>query len=77
MKNFLLITFIFLLSGCVTTKYIEKQSVPARQAVFAAGDSMLEGRVDLAEYYIFELEKLFTPPESKDRIVIKPLYKNR
>jgi len=58
--------------SCTSTKYIEKQSEPLKQAVYGANDSLKEARIDLAWFYSNETTKLVGPPLK--RISIKPLY---
>ena len=62
----------FVLAGCTTNRYIEKQSEPLKQAVYGVNDSLREARVDLALFYSNETTKLVSPPLK--RIQIKPLY---
>jgi len=60
------------LTSCTSTKYIEKQSEPLKQAVYGVNDSLKEARVDLAWFYSNETTKLVGPPLK--RLLIKPLY---
>jgi plasmid maintenance system antidote protein VapI len=71
-KNILLVTALSLFCSCTSTKYIEKQSEPLKQAVYGVNDSLKEARIDLAWFYSNETTKLVGPPLK--RISIKPLY---
>lgn len=72
LAKFGLIFSFFVLFGCTTNRYIEKQSEPLKQAVYGINDSLREARVDLAWFYSNETTKLVSPPLK--RISIKPLY---
>lgn len=67
-----ILLFFGLNTGCVRTKYVEKQSEPLSQSVYAVKDSIDNKRIDLADYYSSESVKLIEPP--KKRIDIKPIY---
>jgi len=71
-KNILLVAALSLFCSCTSTKYIEKQSEPLKQAVYGVNDSLKEARIDLAWFYSNETTKLVGPPLK--RISIKPLY---
>lgn len=74
MRNiFLLITLSLFLSGCQTTKFIEKYSEPLSQSVWATSDGIDAGRFDLAAKYSKLSTQLVPPP--KERIQINPLVK--
>ena len=66
-----LLSLGFLVS-CTSTRYIEKQSEPLKQAVYGVSDSLKEARIDLAWFYSNETTKLVGPPVK--RLSIKPLY---
>ena len=66
-----LLSLGFLVS-CTSTRYIEKQSEPLKQAVYGVSDSLKEARIDLAWFYSNETTKLVGPPLK--RLSIKPLY---
>ena len=70
--KWVLLASFLMLGACTSTKYIEKQSEPLKQAVYGVNDSLKEARVDLAWFYSNETTKLVGPPEK--RIPIKPLY---
>jgi hypothetical protein len=72
LAKFGLVFCFFVLAGCTTDRYIEKQSEPLKQAVYGVNDSLREARVDLALFYSNETMKLVSPPLK--RIQIKPLY---
>lgn len=74
MKNVFIILYCFLLFGCTTVKYVEKQSEELSRAVYATKDSLDYSRLDLAEKYAVESSKLVNPP--KNRIQIQPIVKN-
>jgi len=74
MKNIFVILYCFLLFGCTSIKYVEKQSEELSSAVYATKDSLDYSRLDLAEKYAIESSKLVNPP--KNRIQIHPIVKN-
>jgi hypothetical protein len=62
---------LFLLSGCaVAPQYLERTSEPLSRSVYATGDSLILGRVELAKSYNEATQKLIPPP--KKRILISP-----
>lgn len=62
-----------LLSGCASApKYLERTSEALSRSVYATGDSLVLGRVELAKAYNDAAEKLVPPP--KERIQIKSLH---
>jgi hypothetical protein len=74
--NFLLLSFFSLvfLTGCDNKIVIEKYSETLEQGVYAVADSLTNGRVDLAESYINNVEKIVPVP--KNRILITPVIKD-
>lgn len=65
----------FGLTGCNDDAIVvEKYSETVSQGLYAAGDAILHGRIDLAELYILNLEKIIPLP--KGRIVITPVIYN-
>lgn len=67
----LLVAALFLLSGCATTpQYLERNSEALSRSVYATGDSLILGRVELAKTYNEAAQKLVSPP--KQRIPIAP-----
>ena len=73
MKKILLI-LSFSIIGCSSPKYIEKTSEALSRAVYASGDSLDSGRVELAKFYNNESQKLIPPP--KNRIAVSPIISN-
>lgn len=68
----LLLASLFLLTGCAATpKYLEKTSEALSRSVYATGDSLVLGRVELAKEYNEATQKLVPPPNL--RVVIKPV----
>lgn len=53
---------------------VEKYSETVSQGLYAAGDALIHGRIDLAELYILNLEKIIPIP--KGRISITPVIYN-
>ena len=63
------------LSGCNPDSIVvEKYSETVSQGLYASGDALLHGRIDLAELYILNLEKIIPVP--KGRISITPVIYN-
>lgn len=73
MKKALLI-LCFSVIGCSSPKYIEKTSETLSRSVYASGDSLDLGRVELAKFYNNEAQKLIPPP--KVRIAVSPVISN-
>lgn len=69
-----LILIVFSMSGCKTTRYIEKQSEELSQSVYATKDSLDNARLDLAEKYALQTTRMIYPP--KQRIKIEPLIES-
>jgi hypothetical protein len=69
MKTLIIFFACIILTSC--TIYTEKRSEALSQAVFATSDSIDVARIDLAEKYSKEAEKLAYPP--KNRIKILPI----
>lgn len=69
MKTLASLLFLFFLTGCVSSpKYIEKNSEALSRSVYATGDSLVLGRIELAKKFSDESQKLVPPP--KERIPI-------
>jgi uncharacterized protein YceK len=67
----LLVALLSLLSGCAAApKYLERSSEALSRSVYATGDSLILGRVELAKTYNEAAQKLVPPP--KQRIPISP-----
>ncbi len=67
----LILLFLFSFGGCQNS--IRKQKELISQTVYATGDSIKAGRVDLADSYSEQAMKLVAPP--KQRLQITPVYK--
>lgn len=62
---------LLLLSGCAAApRYLERTSEALSRSVYATGDSLILGRVELAKSYNESAQKLVPPP--KQRIHIAP-----
>jgi hypothetical protein len=62
----LLLLLTLCLSACQTApKYLEKTSEALSRSVYATGDSLVLGRVELAKAYNDEAEKLVPPPKQR------------
>jgi hypothetical protein len=62
---------LFLLLGCAATpKYLERTSEALSRSVYATGDSLILGRVELAKTYNEAAQQLI--PSPKQRILIAP-----
>jgi starvation-inducible outer membrane lipoprotein len=69
MNKLLLILSLGLLTGCQSApKYLEKSSEALSRSVYATGDSLVVGRVELAKAYNDEAQKLVPPPKERIRI---------
>jgi len=69
--SILMAGLVLSLGGCVApAKYVERNSEALSRTVYATGDCILLGRVELAKEYNQASQKLVPPP--KDRISISP-----
>jgi type VI protein secretion system component VasK len=74
MKHSFLYLTLFLLFGCASPKYLEKESEALSQSVYATKDSIELARLDLADTYSTQAARIVIPP--KHRIKIEPVFKN-
>lgn len=64
LKLFLIVVLLSVtLSGCMSTKYVERQSEELSQAVWAANESIEKGRVDLVDNYLNKSIEIVKQPK--------------